>query len=167
MREAELQVEPTTRRLRAITDALQFELLREPLRDALQHVVDERAQRAGHRLRVLVVAPRGETQPIVFALDLDRFVNRHRQASLGALHAQLLCIQRDFDALWGRRSDSYLLETWLTSKYGAQNFAADSRLARGAIGHHSLTGADDGDTETTLDRRQLVFVAINPQTQGG
>src|SRR3569623_143283 len=46
-----------------------------------------------------------------------------------------------------------------------QDFATVTRRARRAVGHHPLRGGDDGDTETALHLRQLVFALVYPQAR--
>src|SRR5665213_1143936 len=101
MRKAQRQVDLVALRLRAVADTDQRQLLLEADRYALDHVGDERAQRAVHR--VVQRAAGVAHQRVAFALDGQRLVVVARQRAQRSLDGDFAGRQRHFD-LGGQRN---------------------------------------------------------------
>src|SRR3954468_10947440 len=54
-----------------------------------------------------------------------------------------------------------------SSPHVAEDLAAHATLARLTVGHESLAGREDGDTEATEDARHLVRLAVHAKARLG
>src|SRR5690606_4462745 len=79
VREAERQVQLLTLRLRAVAHADELELPLETVRDARDHVLDQRTGRPGHRARDTAGGADADPDRAVFLRDLDLRTHGHRQ----------------------------------------------------------------------------------------
>src|SRR5687768_1030114 len=102
VRESKRELQSVGTRFSLVSDADDVELLRETLRDALDHVGDERAREAVERLvlRVVARAIHGDRA----ALLGDQHVGRNgpRELALRSLYSDTVSVDGDGDAGWNR-----------------------------------------------------------------
>src|SRR5262249_51447036 len=155
--------------LRAVADADDLELAREPVGDALHHVRDEAALQAVQRtVRALVAGARHEQRAAV-AGPPDIPDDAVLDLALRALHAHVGAVDRDSDAARHRNRllpNSRQLYGSLAAPsvaslrpHGpllpdlAEHFAADLALARFPVGQKSLVRGEDRDAHAAEHAR--------------
>jgi len=106
MREAKRKIQLVALCLSTKAHAHQRELLLEAFADAVDQVVDQCADGAGHRVGFAALIGRGEGQRVVFILHKDLTGQRKGQRTLRAFDRDLVGCYRDFNAR--RQRDRHL-----------------------------------------------------------
>src|SRR4051812_15545113 len=102
VREAERELEPERLHFRLVADAGNLERLLISLRDAFDHVRQQRARQAVERLVVLFVGGARDMQHLAFLPDGDALRELARELALRTLHLHRVAVDRDRDALRDR-----------------------------------------------------------------
>ncbi len=134
MREADAELERLSARFRAIAHALNLELLHEGLRDALNHVGDQRARHPVQRPAIAVVVRPREQDLGVLDPHADVVRNPLAEIALRALHADLVGDQIHRDAARDRdRSPADARHAYQTSHTTSPPTAAARALSSDKI----------------------------------
>src|SRR5688572_19238660 len=164
VREAEREIELVALALGAVADADQLQLLLEALGDAVDHVRDQRPQRAGHRVGMPRIARRLELEAVLHFFDLDVALELLAQAAEGTLDQDLAGRDGHLDLF--RQDDREVSDSGhgvLRSGDDAEHFAADAQAPRLAVGHHAARCRDDRHAQAVHHLRQLVLLPVDAQ----
>src|SRR5262245_40100902 len=147
-----------------VADTDDVQLLAEPLGDAADGVVGQRAREAVQRpLAALVALARG-LQLAVLELEGDAGGHRGGELALGALHLQAVRLHLDLHAL-GDRDD--LAADARHGTYGslpdvAEDLATHALAGRAAPRHQAARGGEDVDAQAAVHAGDLVLAAVDP-----
>jgi hypothetical protein len=139
----------------AVAHADDLELLDEAVGHADDHVVHQGAHQAVHGPGLTLVVGTLHQQGVTLLADGDGAGQVTLERALGALDGDVAVGDGDVDA--ARHRDGGLTDAGHGALLPdeAQDLAAHVALARLAVGHETLAGRDDGDTQPTEDPGDL------------
>src|SRR5256714_2298013 len=167
VREADDELDLLALQLGLVAHARDVQRALEPLRDALDHVGDQRARQAVQLARAARVVGAVRLHQAVLDRDLHLAVELLRHLPLGALHLDQAGLRVDLHLvgdLDGESSDAGHVA--LLPDRGEQ-LAAQVLLARLAVDHHAARGGEDRDAEPVHDRRDVAVREIAAQARLG
>ena len=159
VREADVQLEVGAAQRGAVADALDLEALREAVRDALDHVRDQRAREPVQRAIVAALGrPRDGDRPVLL-LDLHPPGNLLAELAERPVDHHAARRERDRDA--ARNFDGLSADSTHALPDEADHLAADTLLCGRAAGDQAVGGGQDGDAHAAEDTREAVLASID------
>src|SRR2546421_4497243 len=167
VREADDELDLLALQLGLVTDARDVQRALEPLRDALDHVGDQRAGQAVQLARAARVVGAVDLHQAVLDRDIHLAVGLLRDLSLRPFDLDQAGLRVDLHLLGdldGKPSDAGHVA--LLPDRGEQ-LAAEVLLAGLAVDHHAVRGGQDRDSEAVHDRRDIAVRDVAAQARLG
>src|SRR6478736_661097 len=166
VRETEAQVHDLAGDGSLETDALNLKLLDEAVRDALDHVIDERAAQTMQRLSLRIFTSAADDDLVAFDLQAGALRQFPVELALRAFDVNFLPFDLDLD--FGRDGNRLFSNTRHKIRSlpdVAEQFSADVLLAGFLAGHHTFGGGNHCHTEATAHAGDFGRTDIITQTR--